>query len=398
MRIFILTLTVLLTQQAWSSTFVGNGGNAGDIELQMTLGQVQESLSFINRDKDVQARKLCVCTEAYEGRPICDMLKKLNEEQVRFCASYIESKAAELEHLVATKERVSFSWTHQEIEVQEAGSLRGADAVTNPKNMSMTLNQKRFLEMDENERVFLISHELFHLTSNQGETLSDEGPIGPFKGADGGRKFINAMAATVVMAANDYQVFDSYRSIERRSKGYKKNWLTLSIAGVSRENDTNTVFDIESTSGAQLGFRYQWTHELGVLAQLSRLSGTKSILNATEATETKSILSVGAAYRWFPFSNPLTFSGQSHFVLSGTVDVMKAKYEIKDQNIGTTADASSMGYTLSCNYFIPFKSGMWAYAGVGYSYMPYSFNIDNQVTLEYKPAGTTFALGASYGF
>jgi len=41
MRFFILTLTVLLTQQTFASTFVGNGGNAGDIELQMTLGQVR---------------------------------------------------------------------------------------------------------------------------------------------------------------------------------------------------------------------------------------------------------------------------------------------------------------------------------------------------------------------
>ncbi|WP_413288648.1 hypothetical protein [Bdellovibrio sp. HCB337] len=398
MRFIILTLTVLLTQQTLASTFVGNGGNAGDIELQMTLGQVQESLYFINRDKDVEGRKLCVCTETFEGRPICDMLKQLNEEQVRFCAQYVEERASEIERILNTKDQVSFSWTHQNIEVQETHSLRGADAVTNPKEMSMTLNQKRFLEMDSDERLFLIGHELFHLTSYQGVTLSDERSIGPFKGADGGRKFINAMAATIVMNAHEYSVFTKYRTAEKRSKSYKQNWLSLSFASITRPNDTTTPYDVENTSGAQLGFRYQFTHELGVLAQYSHFAGDKALMSTIEARETQDILSVGGAYRWLPFSNPLTFAGQSHFVFSGTVDVMKAKYEINDPNIGTTADAASIGYTLSCNYFIPFKSGMWAYAGFGYSSMPYSFNIDNQVTLEYKKAGTTFALGASYGF
>lgn len=399
MKVFIGILTVLsMQQQGRASTFVGNGGNAGDIELQMTLGQVQESLGFIDRDKDVQGRELCVCAESFEGRPVCDMLKQLNEEQVRFCALFVAEKSSELERILTTKDRVSFSWTHKAIEVQEDGNLRGVDAVTNPVNMSMTLNQNRFLEMDEDERVFLLSHELFHLTAYQGKTLTDEGTVGPFKGADGGRKFINAMAATVVMAANDYGVFSKYRATEKRSKSYKKTWLNLSMVGLTTQNDSTTVYDIEHTSGSQVGVRYQWTHEWGVLAQFSNLRGTKNILSTTEARESKNILSVGGAYRWFPFNYPLTFSGQSHFIFSGTLDLLDAKYEIQDPSIGTTAKTSSKGYTLSCNYFIPFNSGLWAYAGLGYSNMPYSFNLDNQVSLDYKYGGTTFALGASYGF
>lgn len=398
MKIFILTLVLLFTRPGSASTFVGNGGNAGDIELQMTLGQVKESLYYTDRDKDVEGRNLCVCTQRFEGRPLCDILKQLNQEQVRFCSRYLELKAGDLSRLLSVKDQLSFSWTHEQIEVQDGSQRRGADAVTNPKNMSMTLNQKRFLEMDEDERVFLISHELFHLTSYQGNTLSDDGDIGPFNGVDGGRKFINTMAATVVMQAHEYSVFSSYREAEQRSKGYKKTWVNVAYAGITTPNDTSTAFDVEKTSGGQLGVRYQWTHELGVLAQFSNLNGNKTILSTSEAKETRRILSLGGAYRWFPFSNPLKFSGQSHFVFTGTVDFLDARYELQDPTIGTTANTTSTGHTLACNYFIPFNSGLWAYAGIGYSSLHYSFNLDNQVNLEYKNNGTTFALGASYGF
>lgn len=398
MKIFIVVLAVFLTQQSTASTFVGNGGNAGDIELQMTLGQAQKSLEYIDRDKDVDGQNLCVCSQRFDGRPVCDVLKQLTSDQVNFCSRFMRLKAADIARLLGQKRELSFSWTHQDIEVQEEGKLRGADAVTDAKNMAMTINQKRFLEMDENERLFLVGHELFHLTSFQGSILSDEGDIGPFKGTDGGRQFINAMAATVVLQANEYGVFKAYESAERRSKSYKKNWVTLGYGVVTAANDTSTAFDIEKATGGQLGYRYQWTPEIGLLAQFSALKGTKRILSTIEATENRNILGLGASYRWFPFSNPLTALGQSHFILGGSIDFLDASYEFHDLSPGTTSKTSSMGYTLTGNYFIPFDSGLWAYAGVGYTSLHYSFNLDNQVDLNYKNNGTTFALGASYGF
>jgi len=398
MRFFILTFVLFITQLGMASTFVGNGGNAGDIELQMTLGQLRETFHFTNRDKAEEGHKLCVCTESFEGRPLCDFLKQLNQEQVRFCAQHIEQKASDLATLIANKDLVSFSWTHQPIEVQEGGQLRAADAVTDPRTMLMTLNQKRFLEMDEDERVFLVGHELFHLTSFEGKTLSDEGDIGPFKGADGGRKLINAMAASMVMEAHKYYVFKSYRAAEARSKGYKENWVNVGFGSITLPNDKSTSLDMGTVSGGQMGYRHQWTNEWGGLLQLESLKGEKRILATTKANETRNIFSVGGAYRWFPFSNPLTFWGQSHFVFTGAVDLLSAQYSIQDPAVSTTATASTVGHTLGINYFIPFSSGMWAYGGVAYSSHKYTFTIDNDTLLDYKNNGTAFSIGASYGF
>ncbi|MGZ3805891.1 MAG: hypothetical protein ACXVB4_16870 [Pseudobdellovibrionaceae bacterium] len=398
MKIFIFFLTLACVQQSTASTFVGNGGNAGDIELQMTLGQLQKSLEYIERDKDVAEQNLCVCPSRFEGRPLCDFLNHLNSEQVRFCSKYLRLKAADMARMVDQKSELNFSWTHQEIEVQEEGKLRGADAVTDVKNASITINQKRFLDMDENERVFLLGHELFHLTTFQGKPLQDEGEIGPYKGSDGGRQFINAMAATVVLQANEYDVFKTYESAEKRSKSYKKHWLTLGYESLSTENDTETAFDIMQVNGGQIEYRYQWTPKIGLLARYSSLKGNKGILSSIQATENRNILGLGMAYRWFPFSNPLTHWGQSHFVFSGSFNFLSANYELHDASTGTTANATAMGYALACNYYIPFDSGFWGYGGVGYSNLHHSFNLDNQVTLNYKNNGTNFVLGVSYGF
>lgn len=398
MKIFILTLAFIIAQQVQASTFVGNGGNAGDLELQMTLKQMQEIFYFLNRDRDIADQNLCICKEKFAGRPVCDMLKDLNAEQVRFCSKYLTLHAQELEKLADPQGSVNFSWTHQPIEVRENSHLRGVDAVTNFQRKSMILNQARFLQMAPEERVFLIGHELFHLTSHQENPLKDEGEVGPFKGMDGGRKLINAMAATLVMTAHEYQVFSGYRETEKRSKSYKKTWVTLSYGGLQTANNKTTPYDIEDTRGKQLGIRYQWTSAVGFLAQISSLEGEKSLLNSTHVNEQKNILSVGGAYRWFPFHNLLAYSGQSHFVFTGTLDFLSATHKLNDSTIGTTSRTTSNGYSLNAYYYMPFNAGVWAYVGVGYTYLPYKFNLDDQINLEYKNGASNFALGVSYGF
>lgn len=395
MKILSIFLGMILTQQAMASTFVGNGGNAGDVEMQMTLQKAQKTFEAIDTDRP---QNLCVCSAEFEGRPMCDVLKRLNAEQVRFCSRYMTMKAGELSQITGDKKDLNVTWTHEQIEVQEEGHLRGADAVTNAKQMSMTLNQQRFLGMDENERLFLVSHELFHLTSFQGKTLSDEGDIGPFKGVDGGREFINAMAAAVVLQASENGVFQQYQAAEKRSKGYKKTYISLGYNALSVPNDTTTAFDIDRTTGVTLGVRYQLTPEFGLIAQMAALKGDKTILTSINAKENKNIYSFGAGYRWFPFSNPMTAWGQSHFVFSATVDLLDGTYTYDEQGVGGSAKATSTGLTAACNYFMPLDGGFWIYGGVGYSAMNYSYNLDNQVDLKYKDNGTSFALGVSYGF
>lgn len=398
MRELLFFLIMCLLQNAVASTFVGNGGNAGDIELQITLGQIQKGFEFINRDKDAGPEKLCICSQGFSGRPICDVLKQLTEDQVLYCSKVIRMKAEDLARVVGKKDQLKLQWTNKEIEVEELGALRGADAVTNQQEQSITIKQDRFLQMNESEKVFLLAHELFHLTSLQGALLKDEGAIGPFKSKDGGRQLLNAMAATLVVLSDEYGVFRSNESTLKRSKSYVQNWLTLGLVGVSTPNDPTTALDIERASGFQLGYRYQVNSDFGVVLDFQNLNGEKKILSTAMAKENRRIFSLGGAYRWFPFSNPLSFSGQSHFVMAATLDLHSGSYEVSDPSIGTSASSSSTGYTFACKYFIPFQSGFWGHAGIAYSGLNYRYNLDNQMNLDYKNNGTSLALGVSYGF
>ena len=131
---------------------------------------------------------------------------------------------------------------------------------------------------------------------------------------------------------------------------------------------------------------------------MSLLRGEKVVMSTINAKEERNVLGLGASYRFFPFANPLTSWGQSHLVLSATVDLLSGTYKYDEQGVGGSAKTSSTGFTVGCNYFIPFDSGLWAYAGASYSTLNYTYNLDNQVDLKYKDNGTTFALGVTYGF
>ncbi|MBC7371007.1 MAG: porin family protein [Bdellovibrionaceae bacterium] len=395
MKKIIYGLALILGASAGASTFVGNGGNAGDVELQVTINQLQKAFVETAKPSADAATKLCVCHEDFQGKPLCEMLKKLDEEQVRFCDAYIKEKSPELAELLARKDRVHFSWTNDSIEVQENGKLRDADAVTSLENKSMTLNQARFLSMSDMDRVFLMGHEVFHLTSSNGKTLSDTGPVGPFKGADGGRQFINAMAAAIVMQIHKYDLFDEYRGAIRRSKSYKTKWVSLDILSITTDKSEPNAYYINQHSGGRLGLRYQLTNEWGVVGEFANLKGNKDILTSIKGEENKDVFSFGVAYRLVPFHNPLNFAGQSHFVFRGKVDLIQAKYKLYDPYVEMNDTASTTGYSADVNYFIPFLKGFWAQAGLGYSIQKYKFE---KINVEYKTNGLSLNTGVSYGF
>ena len=101
MKKIIYGLALILGASAGASTFVGNGGNAGDVELQVTINQLQKAFVETAKPSADAATKLCVCHEDFQGKPLCEMLKKLDEEQVRFCDAYIKEKSPELAELLA---------------------------------------------------------------------------------------------------------------------------------------------------------------------------------------------------------------------------------------------------------------------------------------------------------
>jgi hypothetical protein len=407
-KLLIAASLIFLSSVSGASTFVGNGGNVGDVELQMTLQQLSETFSIIANNEDEAQKDLCVCTRTYEGRPLCDVLKRLTAPQVKFCSRYVQLKASELALTLKKKDRIQFTWTDEPIQVREGipseragekddreeGRLRSVDAVTNIKDMSMTLNQKSFLQMTPDERTFLVGHEMFHLTSYQGAPLSDEGAIGPFGGSDGSRQFINAMAATLVMTANEFGLFRLSEETLLRSKASKKFWLNLGYDSFSPGLRHDNVFAVESLKGSELGGRYQFDTHWGAVLDYRDLSGERNRMTQIQGKEARQILSLGVSYRWFPQDNPLTFWGQSHAVFALTMDRVNTTYDLTSAHTALKDTAATTGYSLSAKYYFPFRGGFWWYGGLTYSdenvFLP-------QIEIDYS-GGPAATLGVSYGF
>lgn len=399
-KIFLSLLFISLWQnQASAWTFVGNGGNAGDIELQAAINQLHETVKMIIKDKNDPDLKLCTCYPKYEGRQMCNTLKQLTPPQVRECAQFIAEAAPRLDELLSQRDQIRFSWTHQSIDVRENGTLRGSDAVTNPTDQSITINQKRFLELDPAERLFLLSHEVFHLTKKDASYLKDEGSAGSFTGPSGGRNFINAMATAIQMEAHDYGTMNNSMALLSRSQAIKKFWLSLGAQQLDLKGEETSAFTVDKTSGAQFSFRYQWS-DWGVLGEYSHLSNKKDILTTIKGEETRDLVAVGVAYRWFPFENPMTFWGQSHLLLMLKAERLTAQYKLNDSTTGTDDKAVSNAWSLGGNYFIPLQYDLWIYAGLGYSAHRYSFEKLNTLGAKanYASNNTSAALGVSYAF
>src|SRR5262245_32424429 len=91
---WILLVFVLPTYAAPISqnTFVGNGGNAGDLELEITLKQISSTADSI----DDKTKDLCICPEAYYERPIGRYLQDLTVQQKDYCEKKLKTHATDI--------------------------------------------------------------------------------------------------------------------------------------------------------------------------------------------------------------------------------------------------------------------------------------------------------------
>lgn len=239
MKSALITFVISLAffEFAGASSFVGNGGSPGDVELTVAKKQIQATLDDIKTWEPDE--NPCVCGPNFARTTMCEYLKDLTDAQVKTCSSFIREKGDELKALYQ-RDEIAIGWTHEKITVIEGGRRRAVDAVADPKEGRLTLDQRRFLEMDAADRVFLLAHEGLHFIKWKGKSLVDEGPFESFPGDEGGRRFINSVAAAVAVGAYESRQIAGYSNVLSRSKSYKTRWLDLSSGG-----DESRRFDLE---------------------------------------------------------------------------------------------------------------------------------------------------------
>lgn len=388
--LFIVTLSSL----SQASTFVGNGGNAGDLELQVSVNQMKETFKQIEKQKLNPEFRLCTCPEDYDGVPLCETVKDLSSEQVQFCSDFLKDRAGNLLQMLS-ENKVKFTWTHEKIDVSEDHGPRASDAVASSvESSTITINQERFLSLKASQRLFLLSHEMMHLTEFQGHRLVDQQKIGPFQSTDGGRKLLNSAGASTAVQSMQNGSMQKYLGTLNRSQGNKKFWLGVNAASDSNGLQDQGVLYVSKHGGSQFTFRYQF-NDWGFTASYRSLKGDRSAFTATSGTENLSAIGVGLSFRYFPFSDPMSYWGPSHLLVTAMVENLKSRYQLTDPSLSDEDTASSTSPVLELSYYFPLQNNFWLTAGFGFSNHKYEYS---KFYMNYNKPQTTTAFGVSYAF
>lgn len=400
MKKWVALYLALSAVAAQANSFVGNGGNKGDVELAVTLMQIQETLKVLV-SQSPESDGLCVCNKMYSRSPLCEPLKALNPAQVKYCGEGLLQQAPVILKLVGERGQVRVRWTDSPIEVMENGQTRAAEAVANRKTGEITVNQAAFRSMHPAERVFLLTHELMHFTDVQGQALTDKGALGPFAGEDGSRDYINAVAASASVLQGAYpKQIKSYRAKLQRSQAWKNLWLTADLGTSFMDRKPGTNYGFNNYFRAGLMARYQWSH-FGVFLGYRNLQQDKKLLDTIQLKEDINIFSLGATYRIFFADDPLTFSGQMHLLVKAAAEYVRSDYKLSEEvpsagyTLEDTAHASVLGAMVGVEYYIPLFWGLWTNLGVSYEYHPY---VLKTFDLKYDRNNFSAYGGLSYAF
>lgn len=393
MKIFYkkIILLYLLPSLAISSTFVGNGGNAKDLELNISLKVITKTLDIIQPNIKSE---LCRCPESLSSYPVCRSLEKLNPAQVEFCQNFLIENAPEVSNKI--KNTTQFVWTENSLYVKEHGQNLSVDAITEFKENRITIQKNRFIELPSYERNFLISHEIFHLSTWNKKPLQDEQVIGPFNSSTGGRELLNAAAASIVVLSNSKGIAQQHQNDLNRSRKNKKFWLQLDYSAFTAKEDLDTLYIPEDYKGTVFTGKYYMTDQIGVFAKFSHYSAAKTTLDTIQTTDSQNIFGLGAVYRISPSDNEMSFWGQSYIEGALSYDFMTTEMKLDEDPLHIQEKTSSSFLTVQCMYFMPLQHSLWFQVGLGYNSPRYS--LSKEVDAEYSKGRLTTNLGVSYAF
>lgn len=394
----LIILLYMISFSSWSSTFIGNGGQVGDLELTVTKRQIRSTLNRLQELKSENNNlEVCKCPEDYSDHQLCEIIKELNSDQKQFCEAFIKAQLPKLEKAISA---VKFEWINENLNVVEGnGQIRAADAIAQKTENKILINQSRFMDNRPYKRTFLLTHEIFHLDNYQGIELNDDAPIGPFKDKYGTRKLLNASAAGLVLLSIDENVFQQYTDYLKNSSSAKKHWLSLTGASTRLESNRNDNYNVQSSTGYRLSYRYDFDnlYNLGLTLQFEEQSGNKSIFTMTKIHERRNTSALGFTFKIFPFSqlDPFNSFWNSYFLTELLIESMHSEYKLEDDYTSVTSSAGSSSPAIRIGYFFPLKYNFWVSGFITYSKHQLIYQEINQ-TFNNNKMG--FTLGATYGF
>ncbi|MBM4252149.1 MAG: hypothetical protein FJ146_09280 [Deltaproteobacteria bacterium] len=386
----ILSLAILLwSGSGYSSTFIGNGGNMLDPSLRLTLSRIAAAIAHAKEYPD----DVCTCRGTSEQ---CAFISESSEIQAHFCAKFIADHAAEFLELVKPNGGISFVWSDKTM--TDHKEHRSSDAIAQREKKRVILNELRFRDLSDAGRVQLVAHELGHFLSHDGQEIGDRGALGPYKGADGSRTFLDTIGAAIAIEARRAEV------LTLDDDGFSAPFYKWRISYFSESYNLDPTFTKASfvpSSGARealalsyyrratsnIGFAYRYTStELrGSNERRTGVNGELRLVTNYLGLEWRGILLSGASGPWASYLHYAVFIGGG---------VGSVSQRIYDSFNSETQSKNLVGAKTDVNLYLPLYYGFLASLGMGYDYAPYKLE---QLSVTQKDATFSFSVGVSYG-
>lgn len=393
---WISSLILLTSLSSTASTFIGNGGQAGDVELAVSLKQIRSATEQIDAIlRDDRNKDLCACPEDYADHSLCEIINKLTDEQKKYCSKFVATQLAKFDKAIKTTQ---FEWVETSMLNQDKVGVRVVDAVAQKDKKKIYIDQIRFIELTGAKRMFLLTHELFHMDKFGDVVLDDEDRIGPFDSEYGVRQLLNAAAAGIVLTSIDEKVYQRYSGYLHQSRTTKRHWFSIYSASTQLQDSKSANFQTEMGGGNRLAYLYQpeSMHNFGITLSSQIQSGEKTIFGTARTRDWRSSFSAGISYRHFLFNSmdPLSHFWTTFVQAELLMNRLDTKFSLTDAYTTLESSASSTSPQVRVSIFIPLKYEFWLSAGADFSqhkvYYP-----EFKYTLEQN--SPTFFLGVTYG-
>lgn len=372
-----------------AGTYVGNGGNSTDVELRLSISEINATAKAY----DVDDSYLCECPPHYQNNALCRSLNSLSATQREFCSKTLLRKRGQLIKLTNAGSEVKFQWSDEHIKVsEEEGTLRVVDAATQAEKMLIIVDKNRFLDLGSSARIALLAHEIFHLITFEEQTIGDHIQIGPFQKSG---EFFDTLGASMAVLANDEGVVSDYSSIEKVSRAYKNFFISLNLYEINHKEKQSKELALQNnSSGTEIKFEYKF-YSLGMSASLGGDDREKQSNVGFKVKEDHNYLALGLAYHFTPFSSYMTRWSQTLVSLSGEALLGTAEFTLSDDYTTLRDTAKSKGGILGAQIAIPLIHGFWITNAFKLRLVNYRYPVIRKRIYEYQ---TLFQLGVSYGF
>jgi hypothetical protein len=382
---------ILMAKAVPSSTFVGNGGDAQDLDLGVTLAvisNVSQSLDAGSKDT------LCKCSDEWQENDICRVLRQLSSQEVKACQQILLTYGQQLSELAGRKSPVVYDWSYSDMSVRsQAQSQRGrpVDAVTQPQKKRIIINRSRFQAMPPSYRVALITHELFHLIPFEKGLLTDEEPAPPFAS---GRAMLNALGAAIAMEANERQVFKDFNELRDVSRAGKVHRLYLEGRNIRHpEKSANSLLKSTNSGGTALGYIYQpGSLGLNISVETTGYSGSAFGIGISEK---QAIYQLGVQYRFFPWNGYLSRWNELYVTTGFNAGFGTSYYKASSKYVDKSDKGSLLSIGGAAKMFIPLNRDLWITVGSEFRQLRYEYKTLRIKTIENQVVNT---IGGAYGF